>query len=538
MSSSRNVEEDEGIVVPFDVTTSIDITQPIHPGMFLKNRYILVTEIGSGANAVVYLAYDTKYDNYYAIKIQNPSSYKGGKREIQILADMKKKIIEKELEIDNVCINLALESFTYIDPEKKDEADDEKTYHCMVFELYEQSINHIIDSGQFAYGISLRHVKRMIKQILSSLNFFHKEMGLVHTDVKPENILYCGGNAKYISIMNDIAAESPNLKTRFIEVRDHYQSILDKIANDVTLDEDKRVKKISKIKFEYKTAVEEIAVEYLAPIIFNHGFNEGDEESENDEDDDESTPAPIVKESQPKKKEKHVNKRKQERPDYPSDLEVSKQIDIDRDTLADFITEPLNIRNPKSMESKIVTEQQLRHIVCALTDFGSSRKIGDETRDKEVSPRFIRAPEVILGLNFDEKIDIWGLGNCVFQLLTGYELFDPHDEPTGHMDREHLYQIVKQFGKIPDWMIENSPRKDFLFVNTSNGYQIRGLAPFKPYPLRDRLIRQFQFSEEDANEACVFLYKVFEIDPRKRSSAEELLNDPWLKDRFFKDFSL
>ena len=44
--------------------------------------------------------------------------------------------------------------------------------------------------------------------------------------------------------------------------------------------------------------------------------------------------------------------------------------------------------------------------------------------------RSYRAPEVILGLPYDQKIDLWSLGAILAELLTGYVLFQNDSVPS------------------------------------------------------------------------------------------------------------
>lgn len=59
-----------------------------------------------------------------------------------------------------------------------------------------------------------------------------------------------------------------------------------------------------------------------------------------------------------------------------------------------------------------------------------------------------RAPEVILGCPYDEKIDVWSLGCIVAELYTGEVLFD--SSSVGGM----LAKIQGLRGPWPSWMIE------------------------------------------------------------------------------------
>lgn len=49
---------------------------------------------------------------------------------------------------------------------------------------------------------------------------------------------------------------------------------------------------------------------------------------------------------------------------------------------------------------------------AVLCDFGDAR-FGEETYIGEVMPDLYRAPEIVLGIPWDEKIDIWSVGLMV-----------------------------------------------------------------------------------------------------------------------------
>ena len=57
-----------------------------------------------------------------------------------------------------------------------------------------------------------------------------------------------------------------------------------------------------------------------------------------------------------------------------------------------------------------------------MIDLGSSCFITDHL-SSYVQSRSYRAPEVILGLPYGQKIDIWSLGCILAELATGYVLF-------------------------------------------------------------------------------------------------------------------
>merc|ERR1719160_2263619 len=66
--------------------------------------------------------------------------------------------------------------------------------------------------------------------------------------------------------------------------------------------------------------------------------------------------------------------------------------------------------------------QSYSRCLVKLIDFGSSCFIDDHL-SSYVQSRSYRAPEVLLGLPYGQKIDIWSLGCVLAELWTGYVLF-------------------------------------------------------------------------------------------------------------------
>lgn len=74
-----------------------------------------------------------------------------------------------------------------------------------------------------------------------------------------------------------------------------------------------------------------------------------------------------------------------------------------------------------------------------IIDFGSSCKSNEKVYSY-LQSRYYRAPEVIVGINYNEKIDIWSLG-CVFvELFLGYPIFPGKDE------RDQMRTIISILG--------------------------------------------------------------------------------------------
>jgi hypothetical protein len=64
---------------------------------------------------------------------------------------------------------------------------------------------------------------------------------------------------------------------------------------------------------------------------------------------------------------------------------------------------------------------ELQPTVPVLCDFGEAR-FGSESYGEHVMPDLYRAPEIVLRIEWDEKIDIWALGLMVSLSARGNSL--------------------------------------------------------------------------------------------------------------------
>lgn len=101
-----------------------------------------------------------------------------------------------------------------------------------------------------------------------------------------------------------------------------------------------------------------------------------------------------------------------------------------------------------------------------MVDFGSSCQLGKRVYSY-IQSRFYRAPEVVLGLEYDLAIDMWSLGCVLMELLTGDPLF------CGLNEHDQLCKVVEILGSPPDSMIESSSKCDKFFKRFGDVYVAR-----------------------------------------------------------------
>lgn len=154
------------------------------------NNYNVIIELGRGGYSIVWLAYNIVNNNMYALKIQNPSEYKEGYDEIMFV----KKLPTK-------CgFNNLVEYFIEVCNNKK--------YLCSVWELHCASLDDLIRKGNYKNGLPLPVVKKIMKQLIDSVYILHKKHRVFHGDIKTDNILVRGLNARDNFIINKYKNEN------------------------------------------------------------------------------------------------------------------------------------------------------------------------------------------------------------------------------------------------------------------------------------------------------------------------------------------
>jgi len=171
----------------------------------------------------------------------------------------------------------------------------------------------------------------------------------------------------------------------------------------------------------------------------------------------------------------------------------------------------------KKREQRIVKNSETR-----LIDFGSAT-FDDEHHSTIVSTRHYRAPEVILELGWSQPCDVWSVGCILFELYTGYTLFQTHD------NLEHLAMMERILGPLPYRMTRKS-RTDYFYhgrldwdPNTKAGRYVREMC--KP------LYRYMKKEDEETKQLFDLISRMLDYDPMSRISLYEALEHPYFEIR-------
>lgn len=181
-------------------------------GEVLNSKYVLISELGSGSFATVWLAYNMDNKKYYAIKIQDSDQIDIGIEEAKLFNRFKNE--------SSPYINKIIDTFYH----KMEYGN----HICMVLELMAGSLYDIMKVGRYSKGFPLHITKIILYQLLTAVSILNNKYNLVHTDLKVENILVKGINIKTKEII-----EQFNSNKRLMFLLSHYNK--NKSNNDAEI---------------------------------------------------------------------------------------------------------------------------------------------------------------------------------------------------------------------------------------------------------------------------------------------------------------
>ncbi|XP_053325110.1 SRSF protein kinase 3-like [Spea bombifrons] len=173
---------------------------PVQIGEMLNRRYQVIHKVGWGYFSTVWLCRDLQKKKRVAVKIT-----KSGRKFSETAQD--------EISLLN-CVNGARKKesqgeniIRFLDDFKL--IGENGLHACLVFELLGPSLLHLM-RNHGSDGLPMTCVKRILQQVLQGLNFLHKKCRIIHTDIKPENILVCVNTDNLQQYMSAAAAWTQN----------------------------------------------------------------------------------------------------------------------------------------------------------------------------------------------------------------------------------------------------------------------------------------------------------------------------------------
>ncbi|KFD68083.1 hypothetical protein M514_03420 [Trichuris suis] len=98
-----------------------------------------------------------------------------------------------------------------------------------------------------------------------------------------------------------------------------------------------------------------------------------------------------------------------------------------------------------------------------VIDFGSASLVSKAVTNTYLQSRYYRAPEIILGLSFNEAIDMWSLGCVVAELFLGWPLYP------GSCEFDQIRFIAQTQGLPAAHMLNSASKTSRFFKQDNNG---------------------------------------------------------------------
>jgi serine/threonine protein kinase len=140
----------------------------------LSDRYTIEREIGSGGMATVYLAHDIRHERNVAVKVLRP----------ELAAALGPERFLREI---RVAANL---HHPHILPLYDSGEADGFLYYVMPYEKGQSLRDKLAKEGE----LPITEAVRILKEVVDALAHAH-EQGVVHRDIKPDNVLLSGRHA-------------------------------------------------------------------------------------------------------------------------------------------------------------------------------------------------------------------------------------------------------------------------------------------------------------------------------------------------------
>ncbi|KAM8757723.1 SRSF protein kinase 3-like isoform 1-T2 [Acanthopagrus schlegelii] len=508
-------------------------------GEIFVDRYQVVKKLGWGHFSTVWLCWDMERRRFVALKVVKSAQTftETALDEIKLLKCVRDSD-PKDPQHERI-VNL-------IDDFRITGANGE--HICMVLEVLGHQLLRWIVKSNYT-GLPLPCVKSILRQVLQGLDYLHTKCKIIHTDIKPENILLrvdevyirkLAANTELwqLPVSPAVASSSVNRSSR---EKQSLSSLLGKLtgvfhtlgewSSKVSKNPMKRLTRRDKSRRGQESASDHLQKDKLSVSFSDVTAPSGARSS-----------TCLSKLTGPKLKFRRHTLLFEDRldsvPHGPGDSTRS-WTDLHTDAPVSGSRAVLLHQNGEKELSKpapsspigdsdvlldLLRPESADKIVVKIADLGNACWVHKHFTE-DIQTCQYRSVEVLIGADYGTPADIWSTACMAFELATGDYLFDPQSGATFCREEDHIAHIIELLGQLPS-QFALSGRNSKRYFNRKG--QLRHISKLKPWSLFEILLDKYEWPREEAAQFSSFLLTMLDLLPEKRATAAQCLKHPWI----------
>lgn len=494
---------------------------PVNIGDVFNARYHVIRKLGWGHFSTVWLAWDTQDKRFVAMKIVKSAEHytEAALDEIKLLLSVRSA---DPNDIGCHKVVQLLDEFTVTGINGQ--------HVAMVFEVLGCNLLKLIIRSNYR-GLHLEQVRKICRQVLEALGYMHEKCGIIHTDIKPENVLITMSREEIkIMAQHAVVARKMNMKMSGSAVSTAPDHLVKMAQENMTKNKKKKMKKKAKKQRE-KLEAELAGLEGLKMDAngLQEAYNNAPElENFNASQAEDVTMEDTVNENGNRNKVEIGSPDRFDRTTLtPLSDPESKFGDLASPS-AEYLSSPMSQLPPGGILPAPPVGPNIGDPYCdidvKIADLGNACWVNHHYTD-DIQTRQYRALEVLIGSGYGPPADIWSTACMAFELATGDYLFEPHQGDNYSRDEDHLAHISELLGAIPPSIYKKGKHWREFFHK--NGHLLH-IHQLKPWSLYEVLRQKYEWSHEDAQQFESFLRPMLDFDQEKRSTAKIALKHPFL----------